>query len=147
MSDILKPLEAPRLALRAAFGLVPLLAGLDKFFYLLTDWSQYVAPAARDILPVTPVQFLYVAGVIEIVVGLAILTRWTVIGSYVAAAWLLLIAANLVLAGFYDVAVRDVVMAIAAMTLGRLTEVHEAAARIVPQPRVEPRAVGATRAA
>ena len=66
MHDIMKPLDAPRTALRLAFGLVPLLAGLDKFTYFLTDWSQYVAPVARAVLPVTPEQFLYVAGVIEV---------------------------------------------------------------------------------
>jgi uncharacterized membrane protein YphA (DoxX/SURF4 family) len=147
MHDIMKPLDAPRTALRLAFGLVPLLAGLDKFTYLLTDWSQYVAPVARAVLPVTPEQFLYVAGIIEIAVGLAILTRWTVIGSYVAAVWLTLIAANLVLAGFFDIAVRDLVMAVAAVTLARLTEVHDAAVRTAVQPRVEPRVVGVERAA
>lgn len=122
----LAPLELPRQALRLAFGLVPLLAGLDKFTYLLTDWSRYVAPVARAVLPVSPEVFLYVAGVIEIAVGIAILTRWTEIGSYIAAAWLALIAGNLILAGFFDVAVRDLVMAVAAVTLGRLTAVHAA---------------------
>jgi hypothetical protein len=147
MQDIMKRLDGPRLALRIAFGLVPLLAGLDKFTYLLTDWSKYVAPVARAVLPVTPETFLYGAGIIEIVVGIAILTRWTVVGSYVAAVWLLLIAANLVLAGFFDIAVRDVVMAIAAVTLARLTEVHEAAARAIEPARAEPRIVGRERAA
>lgn len=137
MHDSISALDTPRVALRLAFGLVPLLAGLDKFTYLLTDWSQYVSPAARAVLPVAPETFLYVAGVIEIAVGLAILTRWTMIGSYIAAAWLTLIAVNLVLAGFFDVAVRDLVMAVAAFTLGRLTAVHEAAAA-----NVEPRRVG-----
>ena len=56
--------------------------------------------------------------------------------SWIAAAWLLLVAANLVLTGrFFDVAVRDVEMAIAAFALARLTEAHAAAgladARIV----------------
>jgi uncharacterized membrane protein YphA (DoxX/SURF4 family) len=119
-------LDSARIALRGAFGLVPLLAGLDKFTYLLTDWSQYVSPIARSLLPVSPEQFLYVAGIVEVIVGLAVLSRWTVIASYVAAAWLLLIAVNLVLAGYFDVAVRDIVMALAAFTLARLTEAHEA---------------------
>ena len=147
MQDILKRLEAPRTALRLAFGLVPILAGLDKFTNLLTDWSQYVAPVARAVLPVAPETFLYAAGVIEVAVGLAILTRWTVIGSYVAAVWLKLIAGNLVLAGFFDIAVRDLVLAVAAVTLARLTEVYEAAAKAVPQSRSVPRPVSAERAA
>lgn len=127
MHDTIKALETPRLALRLTFGLIPLLAGLDKFTYLLTDWSQYVSPFARTVLPVAPETFLYVAGIIEILVGLAILTRWTEIGSYVAAAWLTLIAANLILAGYFDVAVRDLAMAVGAFTLGRLTAVQATA--------------------
>ena len=127
MHDTINALETPRLALRLAFGLVPLLAGLDKFTYLLTDWSQYVAPFVRSVLPIAPETFLYVAGIVEILVGIAILTRWTEIGSYVAAAWLALVAGNLILAGYFDVAVRDLVMAVGAFTLARLTAVHEAA--------------------
>jgi uncharacterized membrane protein YphA (DoxX/SURF4 family) len=118
--------ESARQALRVAFGVVPFLAGLDKFFNLLADWPRYLSPAAEAILPVTGQTFMYFAGVVEMVVGLAILTRWTVIGSYVAAAWLVAIAVNLVASGtFLDVAVRDLVMATAAYTLARLTEARE----------------------
>ena len=148
MHDTMKQLDVPRVALRVAFALVPILAGLDKFTYWLTDWSQYVAPAARAVLPVAPETFLYVAGVTEVLVGLAILTRWTEIASYVAAAWLTLIAANLVLAGFFDVAVRDLVMALAAFTLGRLTAVHDAATATITTPvTAEPRRVADRRVA
>ena len=125
MHGTIARLESPRIALRVSFGLVPLLAGLDKFTYLLTDWSAYVGPVARSLLPVEPQTFLYAVGVVEILVGLAVLTRWTVIGSYAAAGWLTLVAANLVLAGFFDIAVRDLVLAVAAFALARLTEVHE----------------------
>ena len=115
--------ESARQVLRLAFGIVPFLAGLDKFFNVLADWPQYLSPAAQAILPVSAQTFMYAAGVIEMVVGLAILTRWTLIGSYVAAAWLTAIALNLVASGrFLDVAVRDLVMATAAYTLARLTE-------------------------
>ena len=123
MNSAIEALETPRMALRYAFGLVPLLAGLDKFTNLLTDWAQYVAPVAQSLLPFPPETFLRAVGIVEIAVGLMILTRWTVIGSYAAAAWLTLIAANLVMAGFYDIAVRDVVLALAAFTLARLTTV------------------------
>src|SRR5215470_4407268 len=120
--------ETARQVLRVVFGVVPFLAGLDKFFNLLADWPRYLSPAAVAILPVTPRTFMHVAGVIEMAVGLAILTRWTVIGSYVAAVWLVAIAANLVASGaFFDVAVRDLVMATAAYALARLTEAHDAA--------------------
>src|SRR6516162_322381 len=98
--------ESARQALRIAFGVVPFLAGLDKFFNLLADWPAYLSPAARAILPVSGQTFMDVAGVVEMVVGLAILTRWTVLGGYVAAAWLVAIALNLVASGrFLDVAV------------------------------------------
>jgi uncharacterized membrane protein YphA (DoxX/SURF4 family) len=127
MNHTIARLESPRLALRVSFGLVPLLAGLDKFTYVLADWSAYVAPVARALLPVDPQTFLYAVGVVEILVGVAVLTRWTVIGSYVAAGWLTLVAGNLVLAGFFDVAVRDLVLAVAAFALARLTEVRESA--------------------
>jgi hypothetical protein len=128
MPEKIAPLEPARIALRVSFGFLPLLAGLDKFTYLLTDWSAYVGPVARSLLPVDAVTFLYAVGIVEILVGLAVLTRWTVIGSYAAAGWLSVIAVNLVVAGFFDIAVRDVVLAVAAFTLARLTEVHDAAA-------------------
>ena len=131
-------LESSRIALRVSFGLLPLLAGLDKFTYLLTDWSAYVGPVARSLLPVEPQTFLYAVGIVEILVGLAVLTRWTVIGSYAAAGWLTLIAVNLVVAGFFDIAVRDVVLAVAAFALARLTEVHEGVQQHVEESRDAP---------
>ena len=127
--------ESARQVLRVAFGVVPFLAGLDKFFNLLADWPRYLSPAAEAILPVTPQTFMQFAGVVEMVVGLAILTRWTVIGSYVAAVWLVAIAMNLVASGtFLDVAVRDLVMATAAYTLARLTEASESTRAIAAVP-------------
>jgi hypothetical protein len=123
--------ESARKSLKIAFGVVPFLAGLDKFFNLLTDWPRYLSPAVEAILPVSGQAFMYCAGVIEMVVGIAILTRWTVIGSYVAAVWLVAIASNLVASGTYlDVAVRDLVMATAAYALARLTEAREARAAV-----------------
>ena len=111
-------------ALRLSFGLVPFLAGLDKFFNILTDWTQYQSPILQNILPVSTTTFMYVVGVIEMIVGIAILTRWTRIGSYVAAVWLVAISANLVTTGqYFDVAVRDLVLAVGAYTLASLTEV------------------------
>ena len=85
MHNTIARLEPARIALRLSFGLVPLLAGLDKFTYFLTDWSAYVGPVARSLLPVAPQTFLYVVGIVEIAVGLAVLTRWTKLGSYAAA--------------------------------------------------------------
>jgi hypothetical protein len=112
-------------ALRVALGLAAFLAGLDKFLNLLTDWTKYLSPIA-GILPVGGQTIMHLIGPVEMLVGLAILTRWTRIGAYAASAWLLAIAFNLVTTGtFFDVAVRDVVMAIAAFALARLTEARE----------------------
>src|SRR5687768_9064952 len=118
----------PTTALRIAFGLTATLAGLDKFFNILADWSSYVSPTAAQFLPVSADTFMYAVGIIEIGVGAAILGAAPVIGAYVAGAWLVLVAVNLILAGQLDVAVRDVVMSISAFTLARMLVVqHEEA--------------------
>jgi hypothetical protein len=124
-------LDAARLALRVGLGLAAFLAGLDKYVGLLADWPGYLAPAVASALPVSPDVFMRIVGVVEMAVGAAILTRWPRQGAWVAMVWLLAIAGNLVLTGrFFDVAVRDVEMAIAAFALVRLTEAHEDAARM-----------------
>jgi len=119
-------LNAPYWALRWTYGLVPLLAGLDKFFNLLTDWPKYLSPSIAALLPVAPSAFLHLVGIVEIVVGLAVLTRFPRLGAYVASAWLVLIALNLLAAGTFDVAVRDLAMAVGAFTLARLDEARGA---------------------
>lgn len=102
------------------YGLVPLLAGLDKFFDILVDWSAYLSPPIAAMLPMSPETFMAVVGVIEIVVGLMVLTKWTRLGAWIATAWLVVIAVNLVIGGHYDIAVRDLAMAVGASTLARL---------------------------
>jgi uncharacterized membrane protein YphA (DoxX/SURF4 family) len=115
-------------ALRLGLGLGPFLAGLDKFFNLLANWEMYLNPLALRVVPVSASAFMRAVGVVEMIVGLAILTRWTRLGAYVAMAWLVAIALNLVTMGmFFDLAVRDLEIAIGAYTLARLTEVREAA--------------------
>jgi uncharacterized membrane protein YphA (DoxX/SURF4 family) len=114
-------------ALRIALGAAPFLAGLDKFFNLLTNWTIYLNPLALRVVPVAPGTFMRAVGVVEMIVGIAILTRWTRLGAYIAAAWLVGIALNLITMGaFFDVAVRDLLIAVAAFSLARLTEVREA---------------------
>lgn len=114
--------------LRIGLGTAAFLAGLDKFFNILADWPMYLSPLATRVLPISASTFMHVAGVIEMVVGLSVLAGFTRIGGYVVMAWLIAIAANLVTTGmFYDVAVRDVEMSLAAFTLARLTEVRQAA--------------------
>ena len=123
MTQIDNRLDTARLALKFGLGLTAFLAGLDKFFNLLANWEAYLSPLAARVLPVSPTTFMYAVGIIEMVVGLAILTRFTEIGAYVASVWLVLIALNLVTTGgYFDIAVRDVVMAIASFTLARLAE-------------------------
>jgi len=113
--------------LKIALGLAPLLAGLDKFFNLLTNWTDYLNPRALEFVPVSADVFMRGVGVIEMIVGLAILTRWTKVGAYLAACWLVAIAVNLVsMQKFYDVAVRDALLAVAAFSLARLTTVRQA---------------------
>ena len=112
--------------LRIAFGLTAFLAGLDKFFNLLTDWEQYASPLVLSILPVSAGTLMRVGGVIEIIAGVAILAGVTRLGGYVVAAWLTLIALTLLSTGrYFDVAVRDLVMACGAFVLARLSEVRE----------------------
>ena len=109
-------------ALRIGLGIGPFLAGLDKYFNLLANWPGYVSPLALKILPFSAQTFMHIVGMIEMIVGLAILSKWTRLGSYVASVWLLAIAINLVSTGmFLDVAVRDMEIALAAFVLARLT--------------------------
>jgi hypothetical protein len=123
-----KELESAWWLLRIGFGVAPALAGLDKILRtnLLADWPSYISPLAAGVLPVSGDVFMQVVGVIEVAVGIAILTVATRLGAYVASVWLVLIALNLISSGqFFDIAVRDVLMAVAAYTLARLTEVRQ----------------------
>src|SRR5919108_5829323 len=100
-----RELNAAYWALRIAFGLGPLLAGLDKFTNILVNWEKYLSPVAQRVLPVSPTMFMHAVGVIEIIVGIAILLGATRIFGYVAMLWLFAIAANLISAGaYYDIA-------------------------------------------
>lgn len=113
-----RSLDSIYLPLKITFGLVPLLAGLDKFVGLLADWESYLSPWVRGILPFSGATFMMIVGVIEAIVGVAILTRFTRLGAYVAMGWLVSIALNLLLVGAFDVAVRDLAMAVGAYSLG-----------------------------
>lgn len=118
------------------YGLVPIIAGLDKFTGLLADWQSYLSPSLIALSPLEPPTLMAVIGVIEIAAGVLLLWRPR-LGAWIVAGWLLLIALQLVVAGIFDVAVRDLVMATGAFALARLAEVrdHEvlpAAAEAVP---------------
>jgi uncharacterized membrane protein (DUF2068 family) len=104
---------------------VPVVAGLDKFTDLLTNWDQYLHPAIVSMLPFSAHLFMQIVGVIEIIAGILVLIKPSV-GGWVVMAWLICIALQLLAQGKYlDVAVRDLVMSIGAMSLARLSKVVE----------------------
>lgn len=109
--------------LRYTFVLVPIVAGADKFTNLLTHWDQYLSPSIASMLPFSVPLFLMIAGIIEIAAGFIVLKK-PEIGGYIVAGWLTVIAFTLI-AGFnyVDVAVRDLVMAIAAFTMAKLSKI------------------------
>lgn len=106
--------------LRTVFTVAPVVFGVDKFFGLLTDWERYLAPQIDDLVPGTAHQAMLAVGVVEILAGVlvAVLPR---VGGYVVALWLAGIIVNLLLVGdYYDVALRDVGLLVAALALARL---------------------------
>lgn len=107
--------------LKYTFGLVPIVAGLDKFTNILTNWSIYISDGLASMLPFEPTTFMMIVGIIEIAAGVLVLTK-TKIGAYVVSAWLVAIALSLIFSWTYvDVAVRDIVMAIGAFCLATLS--------------------------
>ncbi len=112
--------------LKLTFGIVPIAAGADKFLNLLTQWDEYISPALAGLMPMNPSTFMMVVGVVEIVAGILVFTK-TRLGAYIVSAWLVLIALSLLFTWHHvDVAVRDLVMAVAAFTLAKLTEINAA---------------------
>jgi len=109
--------------LKYTFGIVPIVAGADKFTNLLTNWEQYLNPSIAGILPFSGTTFMMIVGVIEIIAGIMVLKK-TGIGAYIVAGWLTLIALTLLISFKYvDVAVRDLVMAIAAFSLAKISKI------------------------
>jgi hypothetical protein len=106
--------------LRIGFIVAPILFGLDKFFDVLVDWERYLAPEINDLIPGNAHQAMLAVGVIEIVAGIAVAIRPR-FGGYLVAAWLAGIIVNLLLIGdYYDIALRDFGLLLAALTLARL---------------------------
>jgi hypothetical protein len=104
-----------------------MITGADRFFNKLADWGMYLSPLATKIVPVSGPAFMHVVGVVEIIAGAIVLSRWTRIGSYIVMLWLLGIAVNLSTLGMsYDLAIRDVEIAIGAFALAQLTAAQEA---------------------
>jgi uncharacterized membrane protein YphA (DoxX/SURF4 family) len=115
------PAEQAFWILRVAFAVAPIVAGIDKFAHVLTDWDKYLAPVVDRTLGGNGHAFMLVVGVIEIVAGIGV-ALWPRIFAYVVAAWLAGIIVNLLLIpGYYDIALRDLGLALGAVALGRLS--------------------------
>jgi hypothetical protein len=113
--------------LRIGFVVAPILFGLDKFFHILVDWDRYLAPEFTDLLSTQAHTLMYGVGAIEIVAGLVVALRPR-FGGYLVAAWLAGIIVNLLMIGnYYDIALRDFGLLLAALTLARLATVFPAA--------------------
>ena len=113
-------------ALKIGLGVGPIIAGSDKYFNKLTDWTMYLSPLATKIVPLSAPTFMHVVGAVEILAGIVVLSRWTKLGAYIVALWLLGIAINLLTTGmFYDLAMRDVEIAIGGFALAQLSALRE----------------------
>ncbi|HSX26113.1 MAG TPA: hypothetical protein VLE89_03810 [Chlamydiales bacterium] len=110
--------------LRFVFIVIPIVAGLDKFFHLLVNWEQYLSPMAMNMLGGHGSGFMMAVGVIEIIAGLGVWFKPKIF-SYIVALWLALIIVNLItLHNYYDVAARDLGLCLSALALGRLSSVY-----------------------
>jgi hypothetical protein len=108
--------------LKLTYGIIPIVAGLDKFTNLLTNWESYLHPGIASLLPFSGHTFMIIVGLVEIAAGVIVLTK-PAIGGYIVAAWLTLIALTLIASGNgLDVAVRDIVMAIGAFSLAKIAK-------------------------
>ena len=108
--------------LHFGFTVAPILAGLDKFSHLLVNWDQYLPGVVANISPVSPHSLMLIVGVIEIVAGIGVALKPRLF-AYVVAAWLALIIINLLLIpGYFDVALRDFGLLLAALALARLSQ-------------------------
>lgn len=109
--------------LKFTFIIIPIVAGADKFTNLLTNWKQYINPDIVNLLPFSASGFMMIVGLIEIIAGLIVLKK-PEIGGYIVAAWLSIIAITLLFGfNYVDVAVRDLVMAISAFAMARISKI------------------------
>ena len=116
--------------LRAAFVVAPIAFGLDKFFNVMVDWPLYLAPWIDDIAPGSGQDFMYLVGAIEILAGVAVALKPRY-GAYLVAGWLAGIVINLLTAsGFYDIALRDFGLMLAALALARLASIYDPPLRL-----------------
>jgi hypothetical protein len=111
--------------MRLALTVAPMAFGLDKFFNVMVDWPVYLAPWINDIAPGSAQDFMYVVGAVEILAGISVALKPRY-GAYIVAGWLAGIVVNLLThSGYYDVALRDFGLMLAALTLARLASVYD----------------------
>ena len=120
MESINERTEKVQQLLKYTYGLVPIVAGADKFANLLTNWTDYITPPVSNMLPFSTATFMVLVGVIEIAAGILVLWRPR-LGAWVVMGWLIAIGLSLLLTRHYDIAVRDFVMAIGALALAKLS--------------------------
>jgi hypothetical protein len=119
-SVLIHPVRQAYVILHIGFAVLPMLAGLDKFFHLLVNWDQYLAPLVTQNLPITGHTFMLIVGAIEVSAGLLVAVR-PQIGAWIVAAWLWGIIINLlIIPGYYDIALRDFGLSLGAVALARL---------------------------
>ena len=112
--------------LRIGFTVAPIAFGLDKFFNVLVNWEKYLASWINDILPGTATTGMYIVGGVEILAGILVFLKPRY-AAYIVAGWLAGIILNLLTySGYYDVALRDFGLLLAALTLGRLAAKYDA---------------------
>ena len=111
--------------LKIVYGLFPIVAGLDKFANAMATWTAFLPAAIESMLPVEPAVFMVLVGVIEIAAGLVVLSKYTEYGAYLVAAWLVAIAATQIAGGNYDIAVRDLWIAVGAIALAQLSAARD----------------------
>ena len=120
-ADLSDPVQQAFWLLRIGFTVAPILFGIDKFAHVLVNWDKYLAPEFTDLFHLQAHTLMYFVGAIEIVAGLAVALRPR-FGAYLVAAWLAGIIVNLLMIGnYYDIALRDFGLLLAALTLARLS--------------------------
>jgi hypothetical protein len=124
-AELTSPAYQAFVILRVGFTVAPIIAGIDKFLGLLVNWDQYLPAVINNLLGGNGHQFMYVVGIIELIAGIGVALKPRIFG-YVVAAWLFVIIANLLMIpGYFDVALRDLGLALGALALARLAAVYD----------------------
>ncbi len=122
------------MALQSGLVAVSLIAGMDKFVDLLTNWSAYVAPQLPRLLGFSSQAVSYGAGVIEILIAMGI-AIWPRVFSNILVGWMGIIILNLLLTGqYFDLILQDFGLAAAAYAFSRLCQIKEEVPVVVSEP-------------